>query len=158
MNKLKAVFIAIGSAISSFFGVLFIPIIIMVACNTIDFITGMAAAYYREEKITSKAFYKGIVKKVCMWLLVVVGVLIDETIKYSVAQFGIAMPFTFLVACIVCVWIICNEVLSILENLDEIGVPMPEFLKKIVRYLQKQTESKIVLPDEEKTDTTNKLE
>ena len=149
MNKVKAIFITLGSAISGFLGVLFIPVLIMVACNTIDFITGIIAARFRDEGITSKAFYRGICKKVCMWLLVVVGALIDETIKCSVAQIGITMPFTFLVACVVCVWIICNELLSILENMAEIGIPMPEFLKKLVRYLQKQTENKIILPEEE---------
>lgn len=149
MNKNKAIVVSIASAISSFLGVLFIPILIMVACNTLDFITGIIASKFRDESITSRAFYRGIVKKVCMWLLVVVGVLIDETIKYSVLQFGIAMPFTFLVACIVCVWIICNELLSILENMDVIGVPMPAFLKKVVRYLQQHTEGQVVIPDTE---------
>ena len=149
MKEFKLFFISIGTAISSFFGALFVPILIMVACNTLDFITGIINAKLKGESITSKAFYRGIVKKVCMWLLVVVGVLIDETLKYSLEQFGIALPFSFLVACVVAVWIICNEFLSILENLDQIGIPMPAFLKKLVRYLQHQTENKIVIPDME---------
>lgn len=147
MKEFKLFFISIGTAISSFFGVLFVPILIMVACNTLDFITGIINAKFKGDSITSKAFYRGIVKKVCMWLLVLVGVLIDETIAYSLQQFGIALPFSFLVSCVVAVWIICNEFLSILENLDQIGVPMPAFLKKLVRYLQHQTESKIIIPE-----------
>ena len=147
MEKFKAIFVSIGSAISSFFGVLFIPIILMVICNTLDFVTGIVAAHCKGEQVRSKVFYRGIAKKVGMWCLVLVGVLVDETIAYSVAQFGITFPFTFLIACIVAVWIICNELLSILENLDEIGVPMPAFLKKVIKYLQHSTESQIVLPE-----------
>lgn len=147
MEKFKAIFISIGSAISSFFGVLFIPIILMVICNTLDFVTGIVASHCKGEQVRSKVFYRGIAKKVGMWCLVLVGVLVDETIKYSIAQFGITFPFTFLIACIVAVWIICNELLSILENLDEIGVPMPAFLKKVIKYLQHSTESQIVLPE-----------
>lgn len=147
MTKFKITFISIGSAISSLFGVLFVPILIMVASNTLDFITGMINSKLKGECITSKAFYRGIVKKVCMWLLVIVGVLIDETLKYSLEQFGIALPFSFLIACVVAVWIICNEFLSILENLTQIGVPMPAFLTKLVRYLQHQTEAKVIIPD-----------
>lgn len=147
MEKFKTIFISIGSAISSFFGVLFIPIILMVICNTLDFVTGIVAAHCKGEQVRSKVFYRGIAKKVGMWCLVLVGVLVDETIKYSIAQFGITFPFTFLIACIVAVWIICNELLSILENLDEIGVPMPAFLKKVIKYLQHSTESQIVLPE-----------
>ena len=147
MEKVKAIFISIGSAISSFFGVLFIPIILMVICNTLDFITGIVAAHCKGEQVRSKVFYRGIAKKVGMWCLVLVGVLVDETIRYSVSQFGIALPFTFLIACIVAVWIVCNELLSILENLDEIGVPMPDFLKKLIRYLQHKTEAQVLFPD-----------
>ena len=148
MEKMKVLFVTIGSVLSSFFGILFVPILIMVACNTFDFATGMCAAHFRGEEITSRVFYRGIVKKVCMWILVAVGVLIDETIKYSIEQFGIVLPFTFLIACIVSVWIICNEILSILENLTAIGIPMPGFLKKLVKHLQQQTEGKVVIPDE----------
>lgn len=147
MEKFKAIFVSIGSAISSFFGVLFIPIILMVICNTLDFVTGIVASHCKGEQVRSKIFYRGIAKKIGMWCLVLVGVLVDETIKYSIAQFGITFPFTFLIACIVAVWIICNELLSIMENLDEIGVPMPPFLKKVIKYLQHSTESQIVLPE-----------
>ena len=147
MTKFKVAFISISSALSSFFGALFLPIIITVICNTIDFATGIAAAWMRGEKITSGVFYKGIVKKVGMWILIAVGVLIDETLAYSVEQFGIAMPFSFLIACIVSVWLICNELLSILENLDEMKVPMPAFLKKLIRRMQQQTEGKVVIPE-----------
>lgn len=150
MKAFKTVFISLGTAVSSFLGVLFVPILIMVACNTLDFITGMISSWMKGDSITSKAFYRGVVKKVCMWLLVIVGVLIDETIAYSLQQFGIELPFSFLIACVVAVWIICNEFLSILENLTQIGVPMPAFLKKLVRYLQHQTEAKVIIPDIEK--------
>ena len=154
MKAFKTSFISIGTAISSFFGALFVPILIMVVCNTLDFVTGMINSKLKGDSITSKVFYRGIVKKVCMWLLVIVGVLIDETLKYSLQQFGIALPFSFLIACIVAVWLICNEFLSILENLKQIGVPMPAFLKKLVRYLKHQTESKVVIPDIEEESKT----
>ena len=53
-----------------------------------------------------------------MWLLVVVGVIIDELIKYSITAIGLSVPFTFLIACIVAIWLICNELISILENIS----------------------------------------
>lgn len=36
------------------------------------------------------------------------------------------IPFTFLVACIVAIWIICNEIISILENIKDMGVTIPQ--------------------------------
>jgi phage-related holin len=40
------------------------------------------------------------------------------------------------------VWIICNEIISILENINDIGVTLPPFLMPIVRNLKSQVEDK----------------
>lgn len=147
MGKIKAIFVAVGSAISSFLGILFIPVLLMVSCNVLDYITGIIAAPKRGEKINSSIGLQGIVKKICMWLLVVVGVIIDELISYAINTIGWDIPFTFVVACVVCIWLICNELLSILENLKDIGVPLPAFLAKIVVYIKSKAEQKAdILP------------
>lgn len=152
MDKLKAFFIAVGSLLSSLLGVLYIPVLLMVGCNVIDYITGLFASASREERISSARGLHGIIKKVCMWLLVVVGAIIDALLAYTSGILGWSNPFQFLVACVVCVWIICNELISILENIEDIGVPMPAFLKKIVRYIKKKTESEVVITETEGND------
>lgn len=153
MGKIKGIFIMVGSAISSFLGILFIPVLLMVLCNFLDYITGIFAAPKRGEKINSSIGWHGIVKKICMWLLVVVGVIIDELISYAINTIGWDIPFTFVVACIVCIWIICNELLSILENLKDIGVPLPAFLAKIVVYIKSKAEQKAdILPKDGEND------
>ncbi|MEI3124242.1 MAG: phage holin family protein [Oscillospiraceae bacterium] len=40
------------------------------------------------------------------------------------------------------VWLIINELLSILENVEAIGVPLPAFLRKLLGRLQVSTEAK----------------
>lgn len=153
MGKIKGIFIAVGSAISSFLGILFIPVLLMVSCNVLDYVTGIFAAPKRGESISSTIGLQGIIKKVCMWLLVVVGVIIDELISYTINTIGWDVPFTFVVACVVCVWIICNELLSILENLKDIGVPLPAFLAKIVVYIKSKAEQKAdIMPKEGEED------
>lgn len=142
MNKLKAVFITIGSTLSSLLGILYIPVLLMVLCNVLDYFTGLFAAPARGEKISSAVGIRGIIKKVCMWLLVVVGVIVDELIRYSVEIVGFTLPFKFLIACVVCIWLVCNEIISILENMDDIGIKLPPFLKKIVLYLKDKAEQK----------------
>lgn len=149
MDKFKAVFISIGGAITSFFGVLAIPVLLMVASNLIDYVTGIIASVKRGERVNSSVGLWGIIKKICMWLLVVVGVIVDELIVYATATIGWTLPFTFIVACVVCVWIICNELISILENIADIGVPVPAFLKKIINYVKIKSEE---TADIEKTD------
>jgi phage-related holin len=55
------------------------------------------------------------------------------------------------VACFVALWLICNEIISILENIADIGVDLPPFLLKIVKNLKSQVESKADLPNDTKT-------
>lgn len=142
MTKFKTIFIGIGSALSSLLGILYIPVLLMVSCNVIDYFTGLFAAPARGKKISSTVGLKGIVKKICLWLLVVVGVIVDELLKYTTDVIGLTLPFNFVVACIVCVWIICNELLSILENLKDIGVKLPPFLEKLIVYIKSKAEQK----------------
>ena len=145
MNRFKAVFTTIFSALTSFIGVLAIPVLIMVACNVIDYITGLVASRYRNESINSYKSFRGIAKKICMWLLVIVGALVDQLILYAGNTIGIKLPFTFLIACVVAIWIVCNEMISILENVKDIGVKLPPFLQPLVENVKKQVEDKAKL-------------
>lgn len=148
MDRVKAFFITAGSLLSSLLGILYVPVILMVSCNVIDYITGLLAAPGRGDRVNSARGLRGIVKKVCMWLLVVAGAIVDELLQYAGSTVGITLPFTFLVACIVCIWIICNELISILENIADIGVPIPAFLQRIVYYIKQQAESRATLPED----------
>ncbi|WP_394921748.1 holin family protein [uncultured Robinsoniella sp.] len=152
MEKIKVMFTALIGMLSSLLGVLFIPVMLLVGTNVIDYVTGLMASQNRGEKVKSYKSIKGIMKKVCMWLLVVVGAIVDQLLKYSAETIGIALPFTFLVACIVAIWLICNELLSILENISDIGVKLPPFLLPVVSYIKDQAEMK------GKIDTDNKSE
>ena len=147
MEKIKAVFVTIFGALSSLFGVLAIPIVLLVLCNVIDYKTGLAAVKYRRQQISSYTSIKGITKKVCMWLLIMVGAIIDQLILYACAEIGFKIPFTFAIACVVAIWLICNEIISILENINDIGVPMPAFMNKVVQSIKCQIEEKTELKD-----------
>ena len=143
INYIKAAFTASFALLSSILGVLYIPVILMVVCNVLDYFTGLLASPYRKEDINSYKSMKGIIKKVMMWILVIVGALVDQLLIYTSDMFGITLPFTFMVACIVALWIICNELISILENITDMGVSTPKFLKPIVEHIRSQVEEKI---------------
>lgn len=149
MDRIKIAITMITSVLSSFLGVLYIPVLLMVSCNVIDYITGLAAAKYRKDGgISSYKSIRGIVKKVTMWLLVAVGVIIDSLISYSANTIGLNIPFKFLVACVVAIWIVCNELISILENMIDIGVNIPPFLIPIVKRIKSNAEDKVKLDEE----------
>ena len=142
MDKIKATVIAIFTVLSAWLGVLAVPVLLLVTLNLIDYFTGLAAAKYRDQKISSYKGFRGIVKKVCMWLLVGIGAIIDMLITYGAEHAGIVLPIGYAVAPLVAVWLICNEIISILENMADIGVDYPKFLKRIVDKVRDQVESK----------------
>lgn len=141
-NQFKILTTAIFASLSSILGVLTLPVIIMIGCNIIDYITGLMAAKYRNESVNSYKSIRGIMKKVCMWLLVVVGAIVDQLLIYATNTVGYELPFTFLVACIVAIWIICNEIISILENIQDMDVDIPTFLLPLVKNIKSQVEDK----------------
>ncbi len=137
MNYAKMFVTAVASLLSSILGILYVPVLLMVACNVIDYITGLLAAGSRQDGgISSYRSMRGIIKKVTMWLLVVVGAIVDQMILYACEVMGYQIHLTFLVACVVAVWIVCNELISILENMVDIGIDLPKFLIPLVSNLK----------------------
>ena len=149
MEKIKGIFTALTSAFFSFFGLLAIPILLLVGTNITDYITGLLASKYRDKPLDSNLGIKGIFKKIGMWLLVLVGFMMDCLVKYSVSQLGIELSFDCLIACVVAIWIVCNEFISILENLNDMGVALPPFLQPIIERIRKQAENKIQIEKKE---------
>ena len=149
MEKIKAFFITAFSAIFSWLGVLAVPVFLLVGCNLIDYITGLLAAKYRDEAVSSYKGIRGIIKKVCMWLLIGVGWMMDTLLKYTVTTVGRTIELPFIVATVVAVWLICNELISILENMIDIGVNIPPFLMPLVKRIKNQVEEKTDIVNEE---------
>lgn len=140
LNEVKVLIVAGFGALTSFLGVLAIPVYILVSANIIDYFTALFATEKRGQNISSSIGIKGIVKKVCMWLLIIVGVLLDKLLIYL----GISLPLTFPIACIVALWLCANEIISILENISDIlGDDMPSFLMPLVKNIRSQVEDKI---------------
>ena len=114
-NIVKVIITGITSFLSAKLGVLYVPFGLLLGSNIIDYFTGLMAAPNREDKgISSYKSMRGITKKISMWLLVIVGAMIDALLKYSAETLGFTVPFDFLVACVVSIWIVCNEIISIL--------------------------------------------
>ena len=141
LKAIKAVCVTVFGLLSSWLGVLAIPVYVLVGCNVMDYATGLAAAHRRGQKVSSYKGINGIAKKVCMWLLIAVGAVVDWLLLYGGDQLGVEMHLPMLVSSLTAVWLIVNEVISILENIGDTGVPLPGFLTKIVQGLKSKIES-----------------
>lgn len=152
MKKVQVLVTAVISALMSRLGILAVPVFLLVGCNVIDYLTGLQAAPYRTQTVSSYKGIRGIIKKVCMWILVLVGACMDILINYAAECAGLQISLPFIVAVVVAVWLILNEIISILENIIDIGVPMPPFLLPIVKHIKQAVEDKAAANDEEKMD------
>jgi toxin secretion/phage lysis holin len=149
MNKewLKPAFAALVTAAAAYFKILTMPVFVLILAMTADYWTGMIYAYI-SGTLSSKTGFKGIIKKLCYMFAVACGIIVDYICnsaldgKMNICFFGI----------LVTVWLILNEVVSILENLDKIGVPLPSFLKKAAEHLKNHTEKTADESIDEKTE------
>lgn len=129
------------AALGAYFHQLAFPVILLVVAMALDYGTGMTAAWIKKE-LSCKTGIIGILKKLGYMVAVAVAVLVDWVIRVAVEQAGVGVDAPNIFALLVTIWLTLNECISILENLDEIGVPVPEFLMKIIRKLKQTTEEK----------------
>lgn len=96
INTIKAIVTVVAAFLSALLGTLYIPVLLMILCNIIDYATGLMAAKNRPDGgISSYRSIKGIKKKVSMWLLVVVGAVMDQLLLYASQTIGVKIPVTF---------------------------------------------------------------
>ena len=147
MKKIEWFISSVIGAFFSFFGILAIPLALLVPCNLIDYFTGIAASKVVGIKITSDISFKGIVKKVTMYVLIFVGFGIDCMISYVTSTLHIDMVLPLLFSAIIASWLVINELISITENCEKIGVEIP-LLAPVLRFIRKKIESTVDVEEE----------
>ena len=105
----------IGGVGGFLFGKWDLPLQILLTSMMLDYISGMLKAFYLEE-VSSKAGYRGLIKKVGILFTIVVANLTDIILGLTIFRSAICMFF------------VMNELISVLENIALLGVPIPEFL------------------------------
>lgn len=90
----------------------------------LDYITGILSAGYNK-KLNSKIGLKGIIKKLALLCLIALAVVID---KITGAD-GI-------VRTLIIYYLVANEGLSIIENLSEMNIIIPKFIKDKLEQLK----------------------
>lgn len=95
----------------------------------VDYITGVIAAIV-QHKVSSNIGFRGIAKKVTIFLLVIIANMIDIHIIKDGNTARTAVVFFYL----------SNEGISIVENASRIGLPVPQKLKSILVQLKEEGE------------------
>ena len=92
-----------------------LPLKVLFTAMVLDYISGMLKAFYLGE-VSSRVGYKGLIKKVGILFTIVVANLTDLILGLTIFRSAI------------CVFFCMNELVSVLENVSLIGVPIPDIL------------------------------
>lgn len=134
-NLYKIAAAAAGAVISFFTG---IPVImwVLIAMMTLDYVTGLmtgmmgVSSKTEGGKLSSRAAFDGLMRKIMIFLVVILSVLVDLAVQY-----GAGVTFNAVTGA-TCLWFIASEGVSVLENAAELGVPIPGILRKALEVLQ----------------------
>ena len=135
-----------GAACGYLFGELDGILKALIIIIILDYISGVIIAISKK-CLSSEIGFKGICKKIMLFLVVALAHIIDEHIIGSGAGLRTAAIFLF----------IANEGVSLLENAGAMGVPIPEKLIKTLKQLKISGEKpqKQKNESEEKNDEKN---
>lgn len=146
-NVLKLSLAAFLAALMTYMGQIIVPVLILVGVMLLDYLTGVHAAFVRHE-LSSRTGLIGILKKLSYLAMVAVACVIDYLIATVGAQLGTVIAVQF-VGQLVVFWLILNELISILENVQKIGGPVPPFVAKLLQHLRGKVEESLPdLPEE----------
>lgn len=151
-TTISAVIAAALGALLSYCVQLLIPLVVLIFVMLLDYATGMTKAWIRKE-MCSRIGVRGILKKLGYIVIVVVAGVMDWLISYGLDSVGIDYKLPFLFAAIVMIWLIINELISILENVAAIGGPKPPFISKLLTKLKNTVEEKADIGEEKEVHT-----
>lgn len=125
----QTAFAAVGGFLGWFLGGRDGFLYALIAFVVIDYLTGVMVAVIQKQ-LSSEVGFKGILKKVLIFILVGVGSTLDTYILKGGSVLRTAVIFFYL----------SNEGISILENASVIGLPVPPKLKDILAQLKDKEE------------------
>ena len=120
---LKWLVTLVGGLLTSLLGGWDIALQVLVLFVVLDYITGLVAAY-GEQNLNSRVGFKGIAKKILLFVPVAVAYWLDTLLGQEILR---SLAIFFYIA---------NEGLSMMENLGRAGVPFPEQIQTALEQLK----------------------
>ena len=123
-NTIQLIFAAIGGWLGYFLGGCDGLLIALVVFVVVDYLTGVMCAI-ADHKLSSAVGFKGICRKVLIFLLVGIANILDVQVIGSGSVLRTAVIFFY----------ISNEGVSLVENAAHLGLPVPDKLKDVLEQL-----------------------
>ena len=130
-NTIQLAFAAVGGWLGYFLGGCDGLLYALIAFVAIDYITGVMCAI-SDKTLSSEVGFKGICRKVLIFLLVGIGNIIDVQVLGSPGVLRTSVIFFYL----------SNEGVSLLENAAHLGLPVPDAIKTVLEQLHDRSDGK----------------
>lgn len=131
---MEKIFNSVVSVVATFFTYLFggwdMAVIVLISLMSLDYATGVIWAFI-QKTLNSEIGFKGLIKKCMILVVLIVAVLLDRMINSG----------TWVFRTLVCYFYIANEGISLLENISNLGVPIPAKLKDALAQLNEEEET-----------------
>ena len=128
-NTIQVIFTGVGGWLGWFLGGCDGLIYALILFVVVDYITGVMCAV-ADKKLSSEVGFKGICRKVLIFLLVGIGQILDTQIIGTGSVLRTAVIFFYL----------SNEGVSLIENAAHLGLSIPEKLKVVLEQLHDRSE------------------
>ena len=128
-NTIQMVIAGIGGWLGYFLGGCDGLLFTLMAFVVIDYITGVMCAI-NDRKLSSEVGFRGICRKVLIFLLVGIGHIVDAQVIGTGSVLRTAVIFFYL----------SNEGVSLIENAAHLGLPVPDKLKAVLEQLHDRAE------------------
>lgn len=119
--------------VASFWGIYGPVIICVLVAICMDVVSGLIASMASGEKISSKVGWNGFWKKMALILALSFGIFMDSFIPILLGTISLELPFTMPIGTIVGCYIVINEAISIIENINKAApTALPKWIKKLL--------------------------
>ena len=123
LNWISLLFGFLGGCLAKVFGGYDVLLTTIILLSVIDYFSGVLKAVYNKQ-LSSSVGYKGIVKKIMMFVVIALACIIQKLLADSIPLREVTISF-----------FIANEGISLLENAATI-IPIPDRLKEVLLQLR----------------------
>lgn len=131
-------FNALVAVVATFFTYVFgswdLALQVLIVFMILDYGTGVLYAFLNNQ-LNSEVGFKGLVKKMMILVVLIIGVMVDRILGTGNWVFRTLVAYFY----------IANEGISLLENVGNIGIPIPNKLRNALEQLNKRWRGRIAL-------------
>ena len=132
-NTSKLVTSLFVGLVASFWGIYGPVIVCVLVVICMDVVSGLVKTMATGKRISSKEGYKGFWKKMALILALAFGIFLDSFVPIMLGVVTLELPFKMPIGTIVGCYIVINEAISIIENINQAApTALPKWIKKLL--------------------------